>query len=56
MASLTGPSVRLNTAISAGDAEAADIHYHTLCYTKFKNEASAAKSSSSAKEGSCKYT
>lgn len=39
---------RLNTAINAEDAEAADIHYHSSCYTKLKNAARAAKSQSSA--------
>ena len=38
---------RLNTAISAEDAEAADVYYHPSCYTKLKNDARAAKSTSS---------
>jgi hypothetical protein len=33
---------RLNTAINAEDAEAADIHYHHTCYTQLKNAARAA--------------
>ena len=38
---------RLNTAINAEDAEAGDVHDHTSCYTKHKNDARAAKSKSS---------
>ena len=38
---------RLNTAINAEDAEAADLHYHSSCYTKLKNALRAAKSQSS---------
>ena len=35
----------LNTTINAGDAEAADIHYHTSCYMRMKNAARSRSSS-----------
>ena len=38
---------RLHTAISAQDTIAADVHYHSSCYTKLKNAARAAKSKTS---------
>ena len=38
---------RLHTAISAEDTIAADVHYHSSCYTKLKNAARAAKSKTS---------
>jgi hypothetical protein len=38
---------RLNTAVNAADAEAADIHYHISCYNKLKNAARGAKCKSS---------
>ena len=48
-----GIHARLNTALNAEDAEAGDVHYHTSCYTKHKNDARAAKlKSSHAKRGS----
>ena len=46
---------RLNTAINAEDAEAADIHYHHTCYTHLKNAARAASATprNTTKSSSC---